>query len=69
MVPPASGVGVTTTLGSGDFFSPKGCYLDSDHHRGREFPCVVGISVSRVFRVILHIELAIPYHLDWSRRG
>ena len=44
------GVGVTTTLGPGDFFSPKGCYLDSDHHRGREFPCVVGISVSRIFR-------------------
>ena len=63
------GVGVITILGIGKIISPKGCSKGIDHHRVREFPCVVGISVSRIFRVILHIELAIPYHLDWSRRG
>ena len=56
------GVGVTTTLGLGEIFCYKGCYLHSGHYRGREFPCVVGISVSRVFRVILHIDSAIPYY-------
>ena len=56
------GVGVTTTLGPGDFICAKGCYLHLYHHRGREFPCGMAFSVSHVFRAILHRDLAIPYH-------
>ena len=63
------GVGVITTLGNGKIISPKGCSKGIDHHRGREFLCGMGISVSRVFRVILHIDLAIPYHSGWGLEG
>ena len=63
------GVGVTTTLGTSEFIYPNGCFKHTNHHPGREFPCGVGISVSRVFRVILHIDLAIPYHSGWGLEG
>ena len=60
------GVGVITILGIGKIISPKGCSKGIDHHRGREFPCVVGISVSRIFRVILHIRdgNSLPFGLE-----
>ena len=60
------GIGVTTTLGTSEFIYPNGCFKHTNHHPGREFPCGVGISVSRVFRVILHIDLAILYHSGWG---
>ena len=63
------GVGVITTLGNGKIISPKGCSKGIDHHPGREFPRGMGFSVSRVFRVILHIDLAIPYHSGWGLEG
>ena len=63
------GVGVTTTLGTSEFIYPNGCFKHTNHHPGREFPCGVGISVSHVFRVILHIDLAIPYHSGWGLEG
>ena len=44
------GVGVITTLGTGKIISPKGCSKGIDHHPGREFPCGMGFSVSRIFR-------------------
>ena len=50
------GIGVTTTLGPGEFIYPNGCFKHTNHHPGREFPCGVPFSVSRVFRVILHID-------------
>ena len=62
-------IGVTTTLVPGEFIYPKGCFKHTNHHPGREFPCGVGISVSRVFRVILHIDLAIPYYSGWGLEG
>ena len=44
------GVGVITILGIGKIISPKGCSKGIDHHPGREFPCGMGFSVSRIFR-------------------
>ena len=63
------GIGVTTTLGPGEFIYPNGCFKHTNHHPGREFPCGVAFSVSRVLRTILHIDLAIPYHLGWGLEG
>ena len=63
------GVGVITILGIGKIISPKGCSKGIDHHRGREFPCVVAFSVCRIFRLKKHIDWQNPYCLGSRRRG
>ena len=51
-------IGVTTTLGPSVGISAKDCYIHTGHHPGSEFRCGVGISVSRIFRWLLHMDLA-----------
>ena len=56
------GVGVTTTLGPGEFICPEDYYLHTDHYLGREFRSLGTFAVSLVFSKILHIDSANPYH-------
>ena len=57
------GVGVTTTLGPGEFICSKYYYLHTDHYLGRKFLSLGNNSLSRIFSKILHIDSVNPYHL------